>query len=64
MTIYEKVKALRTKLGYTQEQFSAILGSNQATISMMENGYRKPSYDLTQRLQRLAKKSKIKIAFI
>ena len=41
--ITEKIRALRLKLGLTQEQFAQKVGVSFSTVNEWENGKRKPS---------------------
>ena len=46
----DSLRLIRTSRGYSQEQFSQILDSNQATISSWERGDRTPTLDNIKRI--------------
>lgn len=41
-----RIKEIRKKMGYTQKQFSSVIGISMATLSAYENGSKKPSMDI------------------
>ena len=41
-----KLRRLREAMGVTQEELATAAGISQGAISMIENGTRKPSYDV------------------
>lgn len=41
-----KLKRMREAMGVSQEELAAAAGVSQGAISMIENGTRKPSYDV------------------
>ena len=49
----EMIKALRTKLGLTQEQFAAKVGVTWSTVNRWEDGKSKPSPLAMQRIRKL-----------
>jgi len=56
----KQVRALRAKLGLTQEQFAAEVGVTWSTVNRWENERGKPSPLAEQRIQELYKKLKNK----
>ena len=44
----DKLKSLRKKYGYTQEQLADKLGVAKSTISMYENGNREPDFEMLE----------------
>ncbi|MDD6120721.1 MAG: helix-turn-helix domain-containing protein [Selenomonadaceae bacterium] len=48
MTIGERLKALRTQRGYSQEQVAKMLGIGRTTYLKYENGENKPSRKLNE----------------
>ena len=50
MDISERLKELRTKKGYSQSELADKLHVSKSTISMIEAGSRKPSYELMEQL--------------
>lgn len=54
----EQIKALRAKLGLTQAQMAARIGTTVTTISRWETGDRKPKGLYAKALDDLAKKGK------
>ena len=51
----EEIKNIRTKLGYSQQEFAAILGVSFATVNRWENGKAKPQKDRLERLRSFMK---------
>lgn len=50
MDISERLKELRNKKGYSQAELADKLHVSKSTISMIEAGSRKPSYELMEQL--------------
>jgi transcriptional regulator with XRE-family HTH domain len=50
MTINERIKDFRKKIGINQSLFASKIGVKQATLSQIENGVIKPSLDLLQKI--------------
>lgn len=50
MDISERLKELRAKKGYSQAELADKLHVSKSTISMIEAGSRKPSYELMEQL--------------
>lgn len=45
-TIGARIKGVREENKLTQEEFGKVVGVNMKTISLMENGHRKPSQEV------------------
>lgn len=54
----EEIKALRHRLGWTQERMARELGVSFATVNRWENGKATPSSLAEQALHRLARRAK------
>ena len=50
MDISERLKELRAKKGYSQAELADKLHVSKSTISMIEAGSRKPSYELMEQI--------------
>ena len=50
MELHEKLKLLRKERGFTQSQVSEKIGQERSTIACYENGSRKPSVDVLEKL--------------
>ena len=50
MDIAERLKELRAKKGYSQAELAEKLHISKSTISMIEAGSRKPSYELMEEI--------------
>jgi DNA-binding transcriptional regulator YiaG len=48
-----EIKALRLKLGHSQQEFANVLGVSFATVNRWENGKAKPQKDRLERLRAL-----------
>lgn len=47
-----KIKNLRNALGLTQQELACKVGVERSVIAMIENGSRKPSYELLYNLKK------------
>jgi len=54
------IKAIRLKLGFTQEDLARKLGLALSTVSKWEQGIFSPSRLAREKIERLAKKGRIK----
>ena len=48
MSLKDVLKSLRKQKGLTQDQLAAEMGLSKSTISMYENGNRKPDYEVLE----------------
>ncbi len=51
----KNIKNLRLKLGYSQQEFAAVLGVSFATVNRWENGKAKPQKDRIERMRSLVR---------
>lgn len=56
----EELKKKRKDAGFTQETLASEIGISRSTLSLFENGKRKPSYDVMKNISK-ALKEKIEI---
>lgn len=57
MTFGERLRAVRTRLGLTQEQFGFALGITNSAVSAWENGRDVPSFHILPRLREVSRRS-------
>jgi DNA-binding transcriptional regulator YiaG len=60
MELSNKIKQLRTSLGFSQKKFAELLKIGQTTVAGYEVGRIKPSSDILEKMVKLAKTNKIK----
>ena len=48
--LLEELRKKRIDCGYTQEELASIVGISRSTLSLLETGKRKPSYDIMTKL--------------